>query len=73
VINIIPHNGAVRKDDDLDDRLLTGREVAALFRVDAQTVGRWARSGRLSSLRTPGGQRRYRESEVRAMVAGVAA
>jgi excisionase family DNA binding protein len=52
------------------DRLLTPGEVAALFRVDAKTVARWARSGRISSVRTLGGHRRFRESEVRALLDG---
>jgi excisionase family DNA binding protein len=48
-----------------DDQLLTPAEVAALFRVDPKTVTRWARSGKLSSIRTLGGHRRYRVGEVR--------
>lgn len=47
------------------DRLMTPGEVAAIFRVDPKTVSRWAKAGRISSIRTPGGHRRYRESEVR--------
>lgn len=46
------------------DRLLTPDEVAALFRVDPKTVTRWAAAGRLGSIKTPGGRRRFRESEV---------
>ena len=45
--------------------LLTPGEVAALFRVDPKTVTRWAKAGKLTSIRTLGGHRRYRESEVR--------
>ena len=52
------------------DELLTPAEVAALFRVDPKTVTRWAKAGKLSSIRTLGGHRRYRESEVRALLAG---
>jgi excisionase family DNA binding protein len=54
--------------DDTSERLLTPGEVAALFRVDPKTVTRWAASGRISSIRTPGGHRRFRESEVRALL-----
>lgn len=50
--------------------LLTPGEVAALFRVDPKTVTRWAAAGRISSIRTPGGHRRFRESEVRALLEG---
>lgn len=54
--------------DGHSDRLLTPGEVAALFRVDPKTVTRWAASGRISSIRTPGGHRRYREVEIRALL-----
>ncbi len=47
------------------ETLLTPAEVAALFRVDPKTVTRWAKAGKLSSIRTLGGHRRYSESEVR--------
>jgi excisionase family DNA binding protein len=48
------------------DRLFTPGEVAAIFRVDPKTVTRWAaaRPPRISSVRTPGGHRRFPESEV---------
>ena len=48
--------------------LLTPGEVAALFRVDPKTVTRWAKAGKLTSIRTLGGHRRYRESEVRELL-----
>jgi excisionase family DNA binding protein len=51
-----------------DDRLLTPGEVARIFRVDPKTVNRWANAGKIESLRTLGGHRRYRESEVRALL-----
>ena len=50
------------------ERLLTPGEVAALFRVDPKTVTRWASADALPD-RTPGGHRRFRESEVREMLA----
>jgi excisionase family DNA binding protein len=49
--------------------LLTPAEVASLFRVDPKTVTRWAKSGKLTSIRTLGGHRRYKESEVKALLA----
>jgi excisionase family DNA binding protein len=52
------------------DRMLTPGEVAAIFRVDPKTVTRWAAAGRISSVRTPGGHRRFRESEIRALLDG---
>ena len=48
--------------------LLTPAEVASLFRVDPKTVTRWAKSGKLTSIRTLGGHRRYKESEVKALL-----
>jgi excisionase family DNA binding protein len=50
--------------------LLTPAEVATLFRVDPKTVTRWAKAGRITSIRTLGGHRRYRETEVRDLLAG---
>lgn len=50
------------------DRLLTPAEVAALFRVDPKTVGRWATAGRITTIRTLGGHRRFRASEVRRLL-----
>ena len=52
------------------ESLLTPAEVATMFRVDPKTVTRWAASGRITSIRTPGGHRRFRESEVRALLRG---
>ena len=50
------------------EALLTPSEVAAMFRVDPKTVTRWAKAGKLSSIRTLGGHRRYRASEVYALL-----
>ena len=49
----------------MSDSLLTPAEVAAMFKVDPKTVTRWAKNGKLTSIRTLGGHRRYKESEVR--------
>ena len=48
--------------------LLTPAEVASLFRVDPKTVTRWAKAGKLTSIRTLGGHRRYKESEVKSLL-----
>ncbi|HEY3013531.1 MAG TPA: BldC family transcriptional regulator [Nocardioides sp.] len=50
------------------ETLLTPSEVAALFRVDPKTVTRWAKAGKLGSIRTLGGHRRFRETEVRSLL-----
>lgn len=57
-------------DSIIADKLLTPGEVAATFRVDPKTVQRWAAAGRISSIRTPGGHRRFRRSDVLALVLG---
>jgi excisionase family DNA binding protein len=49
----------------VESDLLTPAEVATLFRVSPKTVTRWARSGKLTALRTLGGHRRFRASEVK--------
>ncbi len=51
--------------------LLTPSEVATMFRVDPKTVTRWAKAGKLTSFRTLGGHRRYRETEVRELLKGI--
>jgi excisionase family DNA binding protein len=55
------------QNDDLGDHdaLLTPAEVAQLFRVNPKTVTRWARTGKLPAIRTLGGHRRFRASEIR--------
>ncbi len=40
-----------------------------MFRVDPKTVTRWAKAGKLTSIRTLGGHRRYRASEVHELLA----
>jgi excisionase family DNA binding protein len=49
--------------------MLSTGNVAALFSVDPTTVLDWANAGRLSVIRTLGGHRRYRETEVLALLA----
>jgi excisionase family DNA binding protein len=50
---------------DIPERLLTPGEVALIFRVDPKTVTRWAAAGGIGCIRTPGGHRRFRESDVK--------
>lgn len=48
-----------------DDDLLTPSEVAALFSVSSRTVTRWTNEGKIAAaVRTLGGHRRYRYSDV---------
>lgn len=53
------------------ERLLTPAETAAIWRVDVKTVSRWAKAGKLPAIRTLGGHRRYRESDVQALLNGM--
>lgn len=57
--------GQVKRRD-----LMTPGEVAELLRVDPKTVTRWANQGRLFSIRTPGGHRRFKASEILAIAQG---
>ncbi|RFS86416.1 helix-turn-helix domain-containing protein [Actinomadura spongiicola] len=50
------------------EELLTPAEVATMFRVDPKTVTRWAKQGKLNSIRTLGGHRRYSRAEVTALL-----
>jgi len=39
-----------------------------MFRVNPKTVTRWARAGKISAIRTLGGHRRFRKSEIAAQL-----
>ena len=57
---------AVFGDDE--GRFLRTREVAVLFQVSERAVTDWATKGRIRSVRTPGGHRRYPASHVRSLL-----
>ncbi len=46
------------------EELMTSAEVAAMFGVNRSTPVQWAKTGRISAVRTPGGHRRYRKGEI---------
>jgi len=50
------------------EELMTPGEVARLFAVDPKTVSRWANSGKITTVKTLGGHRRFRAAEIRAML-----
>ncbi len=50
------------------EELLTPGQVAAIFRVNPKTVGRWGDAGKLTVIKTTGGQRRFLKSEVLALL-----
>lgn len=56
------HQGGPQQDD-----MLTPGEVSAIMRVHPKTVTRWAKAGKIASLRTPGGHRRYRRGDLPTM------
>ena len=47
---------------------LTRGQVAAIFQVSPHTVARWGKKGKLPSVLTPGGQRRYPRRAVEQLV-----
>jgi excisionase family DNA binding protein len=50
------------------EELLTSDEVADMFRVKPRTIQRWARDGRITRRRTPGGHYRFARSEAEALL-----
>ena len=56
------------RPDWIDEQLLRPGQVAALFQVNRRTITDWARAGKLSSIITPGGHRRFRAREVRRLL-----
>ncbi len=55
--------------ETLAGRLLRTREVALLFEVSERAVTDWATKGRIPSIRTPGGHRRYPADSVAHLLA----
>jgi excisionase family DNA binding protein len=62
--NVVPPRIDLTEPAGAPDALLTPAEVARLFRVNPKTVTRWARAGKLTAIRTLGGHRRFRASEI---------
>ena len=46
------------------DRLLTLKETGKLLNVSKQTLQRWDNNGKLIAIRTEGGHRRYKLSDI---------
>lgn len=51
-----------------DTDLLTVGEAAAIATVSTDTLKRWEKAGRIESLRTPTGHRRFRRSDVEGLL-----
>lgn len=60
------------RDTDRKSDLLPIGTVAAAFAVSVTTVRAWEKAGKLTAIRTPGGQRRFLRAEVDALLAGAA-
>jgi excisionase family DNA binding protein len=58
----------MKETKDTDDRLLTRSEVAEIFQVAPSTITRWAEAGKLPSVKTLGGHRRYQAKIVMQLV-----
>jgi excisionase family DNA binding protein len=58
----------MKKNAVPDDRLLTRTEVAEIFQVSPSTVTRWAEEGKLPSVKTLGGHRRYAAKAVMELI-----
>jgi excisionase family DNA binding protein len=56
-------------DGDETAELLTPSEVAQMLAVNPKTVTRWARAGKLPTIKTLGGHRRFRRSDIEAALA----
>jgi excisionase family DNA binding protein len=69
-VTIQNDTGSAANGRPANEELLTPAEVAKLFRVDPKTVTRWAHDGKLQSIRTLGGHRRYYRSQVEAFMQG---
>jgi excisionase family DNA binding protein len=52
--------------------LMTPGEVARVFAVNPKTVNRWVKSGKLESVRTIGGHRRFRKADIDAALKAAA-
>ncbi|MFF0574436.1 BldC family transcriptional regulator [Streptosporangium saharense] len=63
-LKVVTPDGTFTTGPETTERLLTPGEVARIFGVDPKTVNRWALTGRIPSVRTPSGHRRYRESDI---------
>ncbi len=72
VSTLIPANRTETVDStsqrDQSDRLIPPREAAARFGVSPRSLRRWHSQGLIRAKRTVGGHRRYRESDVSALL-----
>ena len=55
-------------NSSISSELMTPAEVASVFRVDPKTVARWSNAGKIPSIRTLGGHRRFRRVDIEALL-----
>lgn len=55
----------------LETRLLRAGEVAVLLQVSRRSVASWAMQGLIPFIETPGGHRRFRPADIRALIASL--
>ena len=57
-------------DRDTQTELISIGEAGRLLGVSADTLRRWDAAGKLTAVRTIGGQRRFRRDEIEALASG---
>jgi DNA-binding transcriptional MerR regulator len=69
------HNATMTKIEQAqDEQLLRMDQAVTLVNLHPQTLRRYEREGKLpNTKRTPGGQRRFAESDLRRLMAGASA
>jgi len=50
------------------EKLLTSHQAARLLNVWPHTLCRWEKAGKIKPLHTPGGHRRYKETQLMALI-----
>jgi excisionase family DNA binding protein len=58
------------QQDPRGSELLMPSEVAKMLCVNPKTVARWAKEGKLSHIKTPGGHRRYYMRDITKLLSG---
>ena len=52
----------------MNERILTTNELSIILRVSKSTIKRWTDDGTLQCVRTPGGHRKFKLSDVRKFI-----
>lgn len=66
--SLMAREGNAMQKVEKKEKLLIPAQVASLFRVDAKTVTRWARTGLIGYDKTLGGHHRFEKEEVAALL-----